>query len=132
MNLATWPVRVGAFLIDQIPAWILFGIGAAAGRNDDGTLGPIYFVFAALGLAYIIYNRWILGGKGQSLGKKALGLNLIKEQTGQPIGAGMAFVRDIAHVVDSIICYVGWLFPLWDAKKQTLGDKIVGTLVTKA
>ncbi|MEV0562244.1 RDD family protein [Dactylosporangium sp. NPDC050588] len=132
MNLATWPVRVGAFIVDYIPAWLLFGIGAGVGRNDDGTLGPIYFVFSLLGFGYIVYNRWILGGKGQSLGKKALGLYLVKEQTGQPIGAGMAFLRDIAHIVDSIICYIGWLFPLWDAKKQTLGDKIVGTVVTKA
>jgi hypothetical protein len=41
----------------------------------------------------------------------------------------MAFVRDLAHIVDSVICYVGFLFPLWDAKKQTLADKIVKTVV---
>jgi uncharacterized RDD family membrane protein YckC len=78
------------------------------------------------------YNRWYLGGKtGQSWGKKALGLHLVGEQTGQPIGPGMAFVRDLAHIVDAIICYIGFLFPLWDAKKQTLADKIVKTLVIK-
>jgi uncharacterized RDD family membrane protein YckC len=41
----------------------------------------------------------------------------------------MAFVRDIAHIVDSVICFVGYLFPLWDSKRQTLADKIVGTVV---
>jgi uncharacterized RDD family membrane protein YckC len=34
--------------------------------------------------------------------------------------------------VDGIICYIGWLFPLWDAKKQTLADKIMGTVVVTA
>jgi uncharacterized RDD family membrane protein YckC len=125
MNLATWPVRVGAAIIDFLPFVVVVGIGYAIGD-------VVYYLAYLVGVAWIVYNRYILGGQGQSYGKKLLGLRLIKEETGQPIGAGMAFVRDLAHIVDSIICYVGWLFPLWDAKKQTLGDKIVGTLVTKA
>jgi uncharacterized RDD family membrane protein YckC len=44
----------------------------------------------------------------------------------------MAFVRDICHIVDAIICYVGFLFPLLDAKRQTLADKIVKTVVIPA
>jgi uncharacterized RDD family membrane protein YckC len=43
----------------------------------------------------------------------------------------MAFVRDLCHFVDAIICYVGFLFPLWDDKRQTLADKIVSTVVVK-
>jgi hypothetical protein len=31
--------------------------------------------------------------------------------------------------VDSIICYVGYLFPLWDQQRQTLADKIMSTVV---
>ena len=53
-------------------------------------------------------------------------------QTGQPIGAGMGVVRAIAHFVDGIICYVGYLWPLWDAQKQTLADKIMKTVVITA
>jgi hypothetical protein len=41
----------------------------------------------------------------------------------------MAFVRDICHFVDAITCLVGFLFPLWDAQRQTLADKIVRTVV---
>ena len=40
-------------------------------------------------------------------------------------------VRTIAHIVDSIICYIGWLFPLWDPKRQTIADKLVKTVVHK-
>jgi uncharacterized RDD family membrane protein YckC len=43
----------------------------------------------------------------------------------------MAFFRDLAHFVDAIICYAGFLFPLWDNKRQTLADKIVHTVVVK-
>jgi uncharacterized RDD family membrane protein YckC len=137
MNLANWIQRVGGYIIDALPAAVVGGIGYAIDGpkvNSDGTtsgVGAIYWICVLLSLAWLIYNRWYLGGKGQSIGKRALGMHLIKEQTGQPIGMGLAFGRDICHIVDSIICYIGWLFPLWDQKRQTLADKIVGTLVTK-
>jgi hypothetical protein len=41
----------------------------------------------------------------------------------------MSFVRYIAHVLDSIPCYLGYLWPLWDAKRQTFADKVIGTVV---
>jgi RDD family len=40
----------------------------------------------------------------------------------------MSVVRQIAHFVDQIICNIGYLFPLWDAKRQTLADKIMTTV----
>jgi uncharacterized RDD family membrane protein YckC len=123
-NYANWITRVGGYLLDVIPVAIIFGIGRAT-----GSVG-IDLIFIIIGIAVTGYNRWYMAGKtGQSWGKKALHITLISEATGQPIGAGMAFVRDICHIVDSIICYVGWLFPLWDAKRQTLADKIVKTVV---
>ena len=128
---AAWLTRVGAYIIDGIPAWILFVIGEAltAHGGAGAAIGVILYL-AALG--WIVYNRWFQGGRtGQSLGKRATGIWLLGEETGQPIGAGMAFVRDIAHIVDAVICYVGFLFPLWDGKKQTLADKMVHTVVLK-
>ncbi len=84
-------------------------------------------------LGWTAYNRWYMGGTtGQSLGKKVLNLRLVSEDTGQPIGMLMAFVRDLCHIIDAVICYVGFLFPLWDAKRQTLADKIITTVVIPA
>jgi uncharacterized RDD family membrane protein YckC len=127
MNYASWIQRVGAAIVDGIPFWVLAGIGSAV----DSDRGAIFWVFYLIGLAYFVYNRWFLGGQGASLGKKALGLRLVSEASGQPLGFGGAFLRDLAHIVDGIICYIGYLFPLWDAKKQTLADKIVKSLVLK-
>ncbi len=56
-------------------------------------------------------------------------MKLIGEQTGQPIGAGMSFVRQLAHIVDSLLCNLGYLWPLWDRKRQTFSDKIMSTVV---
>ncbi len=126
---ASWLVRVGAYLLDALPAWVLIAIGATllAHGGAGGAIGALFYL-ASLG--WVGYNRWYRAGKtGQSLGKSATNVRLIGEQTGAPIGAGMAFVRDLAHFVDAVICYVGFLFPLWDAKRQTLADKIMNTVV---
>ncbi|MGX6602034.1 RDD family protein [Micromonosporaceae bacterium Da 78-11] len=135
---ASWIQRVGAYLIDGLCVAPFTIIGLIVGRSTDAETGlttfdALYWVFALLGLAVSGYNRWFLAGKtGQSWGKKALKIRLVGEQTGQPIGPLMAFVRDLAHIIDAIICYIGFLFPLWDAKKQTLADKIIKTVVVSA
>jgi uncharacterized RDD family membrane protein YckC len=129
-----WITRVGAYLIDSVPViaiWIVLGILAAI-INSAAVAILLYLVAAAGTVAFQVYNRWILGGQGQSLGKKALGMMLLSEETGQPIGTLNAFLRDICHFVDAIICYVGFLFPLWDAKRQTIADKIMRTVVVPA
>jgi len=122
---ANWGQRVLAYLIDVAPIIILEIIFYR--------IFIIYLLILLASLGWTIYNRWYQGGTtGQSLGKKVLNIRLVSEETGQPIGMLMAFVRDICHIVDAIICYVGFLFPLWDAKRQTLADKIVRTVVVPA
>jgi uncharacterized RDD family membrane protein YckC len=123
---ANWAQRVGAYLVDWLPVAIIDGIVARISF-------ALYIIFALLSLAYWIYNRWYLAGTtGQTFGKRALGIRMVSEQTGQPIGPLMAFVRDICHILDSLACFIGWLFPLWDAKRQTFADKIVGTVIIPA
>jgi uncharacterized RDD family membrane protein YckC len=118
-----WPQRVAGYLLDVVPVFVIVLIGAIT----RVTFVIVLFDLAAL--AFSIYNRWILGGRGQSLGKRALNIKLVSEDTGQPIGTLMAFVRDLCHILDSLACYIGWLFPLWDAKRQTFADKIIRTVV---
>lgn len=124
MNYANWIQRVGALLVDAIPPIILSIISSVVHN------GAVTVLVVLLNLGWWIYNRGYLAGTtGQSWGKKLLNIRLIGEQTGQPIGFGMALLRDICHIVDAIICYIGFLFPLWDAKRQTLADKIMTTVV---
>ena len=81
-------------------------------------------------LAYVIWNYgYRQGTTGSSIGKSIMKFKVVSEKTGQPIGFGMSVVRQIAHIVDGIICYIGYLFPLWDAKRQTIADKLMTTVV---
>jgi uncharacterized RDD family membrane protein YckC len=136
-TLANWPQRVGAYLIDNliasIPAFlaiILFS-GTQPGETPSAGAGLVAFLLYLVSLGLWIYNRSILMGRtGQSWGKQVLNLRLVRMADGQPMGGGMAFVRDLVHILDGLLCYLGFLWPLWDARRQTLfGDKIMNTVV---
>lgn len=144
-QLAHWGQRVGAYLLDMAPT-LLFIVPAAIvaaataetiGYDSLGNevtqpsgAGTVAMLLGYGGaLAFQIWNRWVRQGRtGQSIGKKALGIRLVSEATMAPIGPGMAFVRDLCHIVDGFF-YLGYLWPLWDAKRQTFADKILSTLV---
>jgi uncharacterized RDD family membrane protein YckC len=136
---AAWIKRVGAYLIDgiivSVPSWIGTAINTAMSTdgkaNAAGLVISLLLSLVSLGLT--IYNRWYLAGTtGQSWGKKLLNIRLVGAETGQPIGGLMAFVRDLAHLIDALICFIGYLFPLWTAKKQTIADMLVSSVVVDA
>ncbi|TDZ79042.1 RDD family protein [Mycobacteroides salmoniphilum] len=87
-------------------------------------------VFWLLGVGWLVWN-WGLkqGTTGSSIGKGVLGIQVLGEATGQPIGFGMSVVRSLAHVLDAIICYIGFLLPLFTPKRQTIADMLVKTVV---
>ena len=82
-----------------------------------------------VGLGYMVWNYgYKQGTTGSSIGKAIMKFRVISEKTGQPIGFGRSVLRQIAHVLDSLVCFLGYLFPLWDAKRQTFADKIMTTV----
>ena len=156
-DYAHWGKRVGGYLLDSlftmlvaIPAYgLLFG-GIAVGTADmetytdsagvshttgewDGAGTPLVILGAVLflvPLAFFVWNTCVRQGRtGYSLGKGIVGIRLLGENSGQPIGGGMSFVRYLLHFLDSFACYLGWLWPLWDSKRQTFADKILRTVV---
>ena len=151
-SYAPWLSRALAFIIDILPYVVVHGIGTGIllatqqsacvadvtqytvnqyCTTQDSTIGVLAQWLATLvGLAYLVWDYgYRQGTTGSSIGKSILKFKVISEKTGQPIGFGLSIVRQLAHVVDAIICYIGFLFPLWDAKRQTLADKIMTTVV---
>ncbi|MBT2471469.1 RDD family protein [Streptomyces sp. ISL-66] len=134
--LAHWGLRFGALLLDVLitvaPMYAL-GLIDIAMSDDPATAEPgVFFLIGVLyTLGMSIFQLYKEGSTGQTIGKKALGISLRREADGSVLGFGMAFVRRLAHFLDSIACYIGWLWPLWDEKKQTFADKVCGTVVVK-
>ena len=144
-----WITRVLAWLIDSIPIFVVVGIGqgiAIASADNvctssqygyGGSCVSTYSIVGVLisglaslaAFAYVIWNYgYKQGTTGSSIGKGVMKFKVVSEKTWQPIGFGLSIVRQLAHFVDGIICYIGYLFPLWDAKRQTLADKIMTTV----
>ncbi len=121
--LAEWPKRAQAAAIDWFGPAVVVAILNAILPLAIGML----LWLAALG--WVLYNAWLQGERGQSIGKQQAGITLVSQETGRFIGGGMGIARYFVHILDSIPCYVGFLWPLWDPMRQTFADKIVKTVV---
>lgn len=122
---ADWPLRAQGWLIDFFGPWLV-AILVSVFISD--LLGWILWLGA---LGWGIYNGYLQGETGQSTGKKIAGIRLVREADGQLIGGGLGIGRFFLHILDAIPCYLGFLWPLWDAKRQTFADKIVTTVVIR-
>ncbi len=146
-----WLTRVAAYVIDHLPVALIVGVGWLVLQNSVESVcltditpntvdqicsvGPSSLGVAAmwgatlLALAFMIWNLgYRQGSTGSSVGKSLLRFTVVSENTGKPIGFGLSVLREITHMIDAAIFYVGYLFPLWDAKRQTLADKIMATV----
>lgn len=150
-NYASFGARLGALLLDGLVA-LVFSIPAIVavfagprelqaceinGRDRlcNAPTGATIGIAVLLGLAgavafIVVYCRKV--GAGQSWGQKATGVRVVDAVTGAPIGTGRAVGRFFARYLSGFLCYLGYLWMLWDPKKQTWHDKIVGTIVVRA
>ena len=115
-NLADWGTRAVGAVIDYLPAFILSVITYRA-----------YFL-SLLGLAYWAYIGHLEGTTGQSPGKAMQGTRLVN-QRGELLGSGQAIGRKFLHILDSLVCLLGWFLPIVDNKRQTIADKVVDSYV---
>lgn len=98
---------------------------------------PVYLIFAliqnllsmAIVFAYYVY---FIGSKGQTLGKMAMKIKVVNESDGSVPGYGPAFLREvIGKFISSMVLFLGYLWMIWDSKKQGWHDKISHTVVIK-
>jgi uncharacterized RDD family membrane protein YckC len=144
-DYASWNKRVRARLLDQFPTYlglVIFCAGyvvlivqlASSSEPHPHVAAPAVVMIIGVGvmlagLGWTAYNRWMIAGRtGQSFGKRSTKIILLGEETYAPIGARNAFIRDLVHILDALTV-VGYLWPRWDEKKQTLADQIMRTIV---
>jgi uncharacterized RDD family membrane protein YckC len=146
---AGWGTRLGGWLIDAV---ILFVVQAILGRlfrhvnaltlhiesTRNGVVHHTTFSFIALGvttLVAIAYTTILCGGpRGQTVGMIAVGVRVVRDDTQNVLGYGLALGRSALEQVfryTVVVWLLDMLFPLWDQKRQTLHDKIVKTVVIR-
>ena len=135
LALASWGARFAARLLDGL--LIIAGaavVGVAIGVATTAEIGALV-ALAAFYLLEPFYFAFFHGSRRAATpGKRALRITLRRED-GRPHGFGLALGRAWLTWLFSwipIMPLIDYLWPLWDAKNQTLHDKCVGTIVVRA
>lgn len=146
-RFARWHERFLAYLVDMAPLVALFAVLVAV-TDDSGSYLPTGFqasngssgfsfmisgiwsvILDVVTLGWFVHN-WLIrqGTTGQTVGKKVMDIAVL-DASYRPIGPGMTFARQIAHVLDFLPCFLGYLWPAWDREKRTFADMIMETRV---
>jgi|tagenome__1003787_1003787.scaffolds.fasta_scaffold20937649_2 uncharacterized RDD family membrane protein YckC len=114
----------------------IVGAGAMFGSGTKD-LGPRLGANGIMVVVAIIYYTFQHGKWGQTIGKRALGIRVVRSQDGGPISYGTAAWRVVfEYLIALVTCGIGALVDvawiLWDQRKQALHDKVAKTYVVKA
>lgn len=131
---AAWVMRVFANVIDfalLVPWYVLAHLGEPSPSGANSRLGSlVWFGGYSVLACFALWNSVIRQGlRGSTLGKSWLSMRVVGEQTGYEIGIARALVRTLLHIVNTVPLFLGYLWPIWDRKKQTFSDKITDTVV---
>ena len=139
-DLADWDRRASAWLLDVLIVWgtglvIAFVLALVSGGDAEaagyGAALVIRFLAAPLYSAF-----FHAGPRGQTLGKRAAGIRVRREDGAERLGLGRSFGRSYMTTLFwaalSIPAILDGLWPLWDKRRQTWHDKVAGTLVVNA
>ncbi|MFC9972780.1 RDD family protein [Spirillospora sp. NPDC127200] len=140
--------RLGAAVLDwllvsvvtTVLSWPFPQFVRVEGRADapvyvyNGTGAAVSLVLSVAAFFYyvVMHYKW-----GQTLGKKVLGIRVVRERDGGPLSFGRSAWRTgFSYLIAVFTCGIGgivdvaWI--LWDPRKQALHDKVARTLVVKA
>ncbi len=150
--LADYGQRVGGWLIDWLILLVICGVLSAIthsfhyshvattfnGYSSNNRTFRLGMPGALLSPVIVVaYGTLMCGsGRAQTLGMMVTKTKAVKVSTGAPIGYAAALGRALFEWLLAAVFFLPWvldmLFPLWDSKKQTLHDKVSGTIVVRA
>ncbi len=152
-------IRAGAWIIDGVILGVIaailwtvviviaagIGFGAVgSGIAADGTITEreaailgvgIVFALVFLGimtiLVTVLYFVLLWVKRGATIGQSVLGLRVVRQGDGGPIGWGTAIIRYIVLYVGFAVFYLGVIWVAFDDRKRGWHDLAASTLVVK-
>jgi uncharacterized RDD family membrane protein YckC len=114
---------------------IIIGIVTSRNEFDGSAVGSLTAAIGAILSFLILWGYYIvfeLVWNGQSLGKRAIGLRVVREG-GQPITFVSSAIRNLIRIVDFLPAFygIGVIVMFVDRRARRLGDLAGGTLVVK-
>jgi uncharacterized RDD family membrane protein YckC len=134
---ASWWSRLGAELLD---GFVVIALVLILSR-----IAPALELVVSLGAGFL-YNGLLDGGqRGQTVGKRALGIRVVDVETGTLIGNQRGFMRALlplafgvtsilgnaTFVLSALAATLDGLWPLWDPQRQSWHDKAAGSVVVR-
>ena len=125
--------RAVAIIIDSILLMILgwalalvMGSTSGAGFNLEGAPALLWFLIA---MAYYVVMEVTSGG---TIGKKVMGLKVVKADGGGAISWQASIIRNLLRIVDGLFFYLVGAIVVWVSKGKRLGDMAAKTLVVRS
>jgi uncharacterized RDD family membrane protein YckC len=136
---ASWGRRAVAYLLDAlvvvgiifVVALAIALVGSAVGDNAAFLVVSVVLI---IGLPVFYFVYYVGNERGQTYGRRALGIQVRSSDTGGPVGYGRAFGRYAITFLFGIFTFpliIDYLWPLWDSRNQTLHDKAASTIVVR-
>jgi len=125
--LAGFWMRAGALFMDNLLVTVISAVLTVLIGLSPAQSVVDYLLSLALQLGYF----WIWNSLGWSPGKRAVGIRIVDAE-GLPPGAERGFRRTVGSLVSVFGLFIGYLWALWDPRKQTWHDKMAGTFVVVA
>ena len=130
LEIASVGQRIGVGLVDAVIGILIGVVGVALGSVIGDAAG--WLLVFVLVIAFVVVYLWLVSTRGQSPGKIVVGIKIVR-MDGSSLGFGGALMREIiGKIVSSVIFYLGYIWILFDGKRQGWHDKIAGTYVVKA
>lgn len=138
INIFTEPTVVYAGFWERFAAAFIDGIIVSIVATPLALLvSPSFMELSILGrliqlVIYVAYFGYFESSAKQATwGKQALKIKVTTLEGGR-ISVGQAVGRYFGRILSTIILLIGYFMMLWDDKKQTLHDRLAGTLVVKS
>ena len=133
-HLASFIERVAAFLLEFIiffpPLIYLIFLQAFSYTNRSSYLN-VRLLFVLISFSIPIYNIISLAKYGTTLGKRLLKIKVVSASQNK-LSLSQIIIREtIGRMISGSFAGLGYLWALWDEKKQTWHDKIANTYVVK-
>ena len=132
-ELAGWHLRAAAALVDVLPGIAVMATMALVWLAVPSFSAWWWVSLSVLAVATLLtmVNRVVLPATtGWSLGRALLGIVVVRPD-GTSVGVGRLLCRDLAHPLDTVSVFVGWLWPLWDPRRRTFADLLAHTEVRR-
>lgn len=115
----------------QMGIFISFGLSPNVfdpTQNTDANYGIAQLLFFMVNVAFDVIF-WV-NFNGATPGKRALGIKIVT-QNGRPITYSVALVRWFSYFIALMPFGLGFLWIIFDKKKQGWHDKLVSTIVVR-